>query len=255
MKSFTRKALRLKENCIDADVTRWAGWNNKWSLTQFFLRKSMHFILGLACLSMSTLADAGPIAPPPGTVIGPFPDFIAHFEKSVLIDEPTPGGCTPPSTGFSFCWSDVSSFEIIVKADLYVDTYLTSDPHNPTFIQLVDVWAKDLNPPGKSPLNHTGFNPFDPELVPIGPENFIGRSGTLYPAPMVATTVASLPLVLPGFDLSPFQGDPTSIVYVAQATVPSLDFAAVPEPSTLALLGMAALVFLTLRGRQRPNRD
>ena len=111
-----------------------------------------------------------------------------------------------------------------------------------------------MNPPWKAPLNHTGFNPFNLELVPIGPENFIGGSGSRYTAPMVATTLGSLPLILLGFDLRQFRDDPTSVVYVVRATVPAFDFAAIPEPGTISLLGMGALVFLTLRGKQKLNR-
>jgi hypothetical protein len=48
----------------------------------------------------------------------------------------------------------------------------------------------------------------------------------------MAHTLAQLPLVLPGYDLSKFStGDPNSIVYVAQRELPAWDF--IPSSVTL----------------------
>lgn len=217
--------------------------------------KCLPWFLCLSCLLVALKASA---AGPPVGPIGPYPDLIAHYDvdipETVLI--PTPGGCTDPSTGLTFCWSDLATFEELRRysIDIVVDTYLWWRPDDPTSLTLVDIWAKDLNPPWLSPLRQTGFDPINPEMVPAGPENFIGRSGTLYPAPLVATTLADLPSLLPGYDLSPFEGDPMSIVYVAQASVPASDFnapATIPEPGTLTLLGIGTSGLLILKRSEK----
>lgn len=61
--------LWLQRNYIDAIMTRWAVCTEKTSRPQLFPWKSMLCVLGFGCLSVSGLANAGPIVPRPGTTI------------------------------------------------------------------------------------------------------------------------------------------------------------------------------------------
>lgn len=113
-------------------------------------------------------------------------------------------------------------------------------------IRLTDVWAMDLNP-GGSAFAATGFNPTNPQIVPTSDENFIGLSGTTYPATNTpqTSTVAQLLSSLPGFDLSAIGGDPNSVIYVYQADVPLSD-ATVPEPTTAGILAFALMSLISV---------
>ena len=110
------------------------------------------------------------------------------------------------------------------------------DPNS--LVVLTDVWAYDLDPfgdPEAIPLQ-TGFDPIDPELLPISDETFIGSlTGTNYLATTVTSTLANLSNLLPDYDLSSYTGNPNSIVYVAEASLPAYDVlpTCVPEPSSI----------------------
>jgi hypothetical protein len=92
-------------------------------------------------------------------------------------------------------------------------------------------------------LETTGFTAASPEMTPTSGETIFGNSGTGYESswasgPTALSELSSLPQ-LQGFDLSDFQGDPTSVVYAFQTDVPASDLAApVPEPLTMTLAGM-----------------
>jgi hypothetical protein len=83
----------------------------------------------------------------------------------------------------------------------------------------------------------TGFNPLHPEVVPTSSETFTGVSGTIYTsAPpfdftgtLGTSTLGNLGNLFPKFDLTGFSGDPNSIVYISQVTIPFAD-ALVPGP-------------------------
>jgi len=168
--------------------------------------------------------------------------FHAEYQFPVTVEIPTPGGCAPPSSGLNLCWSDLATFTFLIRVseDIYVDTYLWWHPGDPLPLTFVDIWARDLNPPGLLPLRQTGFDALSLPLTPAGPENFIGNSGTKYPGELKAIPLEDLATVLPGYDLSQFEGDQSSIVFVAMVDAPYFDFAAippgVPEPSTALLL-------------------
>lgn len=68
-----------------------------------------------------------------------------------------------------------------------------------------------------------------------------------------AVRLGDLPALLPGYDLSRFTGDPDSLVYLAQATVP-LAAIGMSEPGTWALLALGALALLVHENRRRKLR-
>jgi hypothetical protein len=140
------------------------------------------------------------------------------------------------------------------------DDQTHNDPQMDPDGVLTDIYATDLGgalggPDGDVPLL-TGFDPVDPQIVPISIEEFIGNSGTIYPSDLETVTLGDLGALLPGYDLSQFVGDPNSIVYVAQATVPLSDITTtVSEPTTLGVLlvgfsGLLALGLKNTRGQK-----
>lgn len=121
---------------------------------------------------------------------------------------------------------------------------------------ITTILAADRNAEGDA-IALEGFDPLNPQLVPIGNELFFGRSGMVYPATTsLTTTVGQLAGLLgAGFDLSAFDGsDPNRIVYVSQVNVPVSDFAIVPEPSSLTLLGLVAWQCLATAGAGERGR-
>jgi hypothetical protein len=216
------------------------------------------FLVIVVCLAVQAFA-ARP-ARADIIIIGPIPDFKgvvvtsssatieSFFQKTVQIN-----GQPAVLTGM-----DRRTFRIIRVTPIFVDSFITAPvPLSLGTDQLVltDIFAFDLNPSGPpEDIRLTGFNPADPDIVPLSPEVFIGRSGQEFTADVNFTaTLAELPALLPGFDLSAFTGDPNSIVYISQATVPASEFVTfVPEPSTLVLAAVGASALL---GRVRgPSR-
>jgi hypothetical protein len=116
-------------------------------------------------------------------------------------------------------------------------------------LRITTIYGRDLNPTGQA-FEVTGFNPTAPELTVVPPETFFGNSGTAYTSDFsTVSTLVELPALLPGFDLSPFLGDPGSIVYVFETTVPAADALLVSEPSTLGLdaVGLVLAWIVTYR--------
>jgi len=185
--------------------------------------------------------------PAQAAIIGPFPDFVGTVTASASVTINTRFAATIPipfDGTFRINIRDRISASVSVTIPLYAASYLvvastSTQPFNPNTdnITITDVYALNTNPTGDpNTPSLTGFNAANPQFTPLGPEQFIGNSGTVYTGTGMTTTLANLATVLPGYNLSAFSGDPTSIVYVEQTTLPAID-AAVPEPGSLTLLG------------------
>ena len=110
------------------------------------------------------------------------------------------------------------------------------------------VYGADANPSSPGVLAITGFDTAG--VYPsLSNETITGPSGTTYPSSAgQLVQVQNLATVLgAGYDLSYVSGPATNSVYVFRTTVPFSE-AAVPEPATLSVFGLAGL---TLAARRR----
>lgn len=126
---------------------------------------------------------------------------------------------------------------------------------NPDFsgnVKITTIYGIDLDPTGTG-LEMTGLDAQLASVLSFSDEQFFGDSGTVYNGVSLGTpTLAELPALLPGYDLSPFQGDPNSIVYMFETIAPSSDFSAIPETPSLMLGGLGLLgLAVTLHARKR----
>jgi hypothetical protein len=190
-----------------------------------------------------------------GTVtLGPFPDFAGYVNQTTSITLDTGGTVHIPWDG-NIVIRDQITVRVTKPVPVFVPSYvrikIIGDPEIEDPLSFFDIYAQDLDP-GNPGTNLTGFNATNPELMPLSSEKFIGLSGTQYPAPVQAVYLGDLHSVVPDFNLSAFsQGDPNSIVYLAgPGQVPASDVV-VPEPSTIALLGVAALGLAACVWRRR----
>ena len=177
------------------------------------------------------------------TTFGPIPDFKGFMDVPMMRTIDTWIGINAPipfDGRLKIGRPDRITVQITVPVPIFAATYIKVEtsaavPFNRETdeIVLTDVWAVDLQPgldPCEVPLL-TGFNPASPEMVPLSFEEFIGLSGTVYSAVAEAFPLGMLPLLLPEYDLEKFmmQGNPSSMVYVAQRSVPAVDF--IDEPA------------------------
>jgi|GEM_PF-6369564 len=210
------------------------------------------FYVTLALLSGLMTAQASHAA----TIIGPLQDLKETVEGSNIYIE--------LETLMPLLWPPWA------KKDKITIQIGTRDPHgralnvkgiaydaydNPDFtgnVLMTTIYGIDLDPTG-SGLETTGLDTEFASVVSFSDEQFIGVSGTIYHGvPLGTPTLADLPMLLPGYDLSPFQGDPTSIVYVFQTLAPAADF--VPESSSVVLLGLGALCLATYSWNSKRRR-
>lgn len=185
-------------------------------------------------------------------IFGPYPDYVGTItaSASVTVNTRFTASIPIPFDGIlRINIRDRIQAKVSVTVPVYAASFLvvassSSVPFNLATdpITITDVYAMNTNPMG-NPFSPTltGFNSGNPEFQPLGPEHFIGTSGTDYTSNFSGvSTLANLPAMLPGYDLSAFNGgDPNSIVFVEKTTLPALD--AVPEPSSLALLGLGTV--------------
>jgi hypothetical protein len=196
-------------------------------------------------------------------IIGPGPDFRTSFDipgGGILQFDVESNGKFEGSFGgldYFICYNDEIEISATGTFTVYFDSYvelgIVGDPQFEPDVVLTDVIAMVAGDPANEVPLQTGFDPANPQVVPLTGETFIGTS-EVFPATVTAYTLAELPSVLPGFDLSKFVGDPNSIVYLAQATVPLAQCTTcVPELSTWAmmLLGFSGLGFAGWRARRR----
>jgi hypothetical protein len=211
-----------------------------------------------ACLAALALAPARATAG--DIIIGPYPDGKVLMVKSATATIDSFWNQTVMINGkpYQATGTDHREFQVLLTVPVAVSSYLVIPANfqlGTSTVTLTDVYGVDINPSGPmSPITATGFDAADPQIVPLGPESFVGASGQTYTADVnETTTLGNLPSVLPGYDLSEFSGDPDSIVYVSQATAPANEFlSSVPEPSTAAMIVGAILVLLARRARALP---
>jgi hypothetical protein len=237
-------------------------------ISPFSWRKRRITSVSSFCLTFA-LALSAFVAPSSAGVIvaGPYPDFAGLLTVTTSVTIPTAGAFVVPIPldGFLvFGFKDRVTVAVTATVPVFVPTFvgvgIVGDPTFDPNVQLTDILAVNAGgtlggPDGNVPLL-TGFNTANPQVVPMGSEEFIGNSGTVYSGPITATTVANLSSLLPGADLSQFAGaDPTSTVYVSQATAPLTDVT-VPEPASIALLGSGLIALMViLRKRRRAALD
>ncbi|MEM8944980.1 MAG: hypothetical protein AAGD11_07320 [Planctomycetota bacterium] len=198
---------------------------------------------------------------------GPFADFRASIDQvdldaSSMFDTGCLFACGTPWAKFgirdrvnlapnqNFSGPvDVGGF-VVLTGDVDV---ATGTPINDwTFTTFYGI---DANPQSADEdMTLTGFDAVDPPLA-ISEETFIGNSQDYLATslgPYAIQDLSAEPL-FDGFDFSAFVGDPSSIVYAFQATVPISDFDVqlVPEPSVCALLLTALLAATATRTRQQ----
>lgn len=111
-----------------------------------------------------------------------------------------------------------SSIPIAAKA--FINSSFSDDSS-----EITVVYGKDLNPSGAlGPM--TGFNAFDPEIVPSSQETLISRSGKEYTANTEMYSLEELREKYPTYDIDSnfYDADLSSLVIVATAVVPSKEF-------------------------------
>ncbi len=210
------------------------------------------FLLGF-CYTQASIAGS--------IIFGPFPDFRGFVNVTNTVNIPTSGRFTihiPFDGNLSISFRDNIAIRVTHAVPIFTASYIklgiVGDPQLEPDALLTDIYALDLDgslggPDGDVPLL-TGFDPGDPQITPLSPEEFITNTGGVYTSSLAAVRLGDLATLLPEYDLSRFTGNPDLIVYLAQATVPLADIV-IPEPATLALFGIGIAACLLFSRRRK----
>jgi hypothetical protein len=198
-----------------------------------------------------------------GLTLGPFPDGYHVVNVGVNVTVTTSFNATfhiPFDGNYTISISDFASLTVTTQVPVVEFSYITintipATAFNPATdnVTLTDITA--LATGGPNDLLGTGFNPGNPEAV-VNSETFVGLSSTNYLTTTTPVTLGNLGSTVPGFDTSGITGDPNSLVYVSQVTLPATeaDINAVPEPWTVTGAGTAALFGSGCAWRRRRRR-
>lgn len=172
---------------------------------------------------------------------------------------------SPPHSGYTIIidsWFKKYHIDHIViefrtAVDLRCLGYVTVDDPGATGTALVTTIYGMADTPIGAGLETTGFDPLSPEMTPVSGETIIGLSGTEYSSFFASgpTPLSNLSSLIgdPDFDLSAFQGDPSSVVYVFRTSLPVSDLP-IPEPASLVLLALGAMGCIGIPRRLRSAR-
>jgi len=130
--------------------------------------------------------------------------------------------------------------------------YAATFAGDPAYLVLTTIYGRDLDPNlDDDDALMTGFDAVNPELIFYN-ERIIGLTQEYTADPLGLFAIGALdgnPL-FDDFDFSRFSGDPDSVVYAFRATVPLSEFALIPEPSSILLVGIGLLGLGVRRRRQ-----
>lgn len=208
------------------------------------MRKFSAGLVFLCCLLSSQVASADVV------ISGPFQDLKIDLpqsnEKIVWTRDTEYPTLFPPGWKKDKITITISGFGALSGDQLVHIKGLAYESYdNPDFtgnVTITTLYGIDLVPTGTG-LEMTGFAAGSPGTVSFSDERFIGSSGTEYLGTSLGTpTLADLPALMPGYDLSPFQGDTNSVVYAFRTIAPVADvLQQVPEPSSLAFAMIVAV--------------
>ncbi len=182
--------------------------------------------------------------PPPNPQNGII--IIFHFPQDTYNYNPKINRIVKDRTRF---WIEYDfSFGVVLPSkDVIGLAYQTwSDDSRTGMAEITTIYGLDPNPASPDTLSIMGIAP--DEAMGVEEERMIGVSGIEYtPHSSFVSTVGDLPTLLPGYDLSPFTGDPDNVVYVFKTMMPLSDMD-VPEPASACILVAAGWVMLRRRG-------
>ncbi|WP_172969760.1 MULTISPECIES: hypothetical protein [Microcystis] len=128
-------------------------------------------------------------------------------------------------------------------------SYLTYETGDLEFT-FTTIYGRDASTAADPSLAIAGFEVGN-VLINFVSEKVIGKSGTVYSATTRQVLSLDQLRLLPGLDLSPFQGSGSSLVYLFETIVPFAEVTAVPESSSPLALGLLSLGFVTVSAVSR----